>query len=97
MIFFMMFFREVRTVGNQSKQINDQYGHVEGDFALKRAADALKRSCAENPHRTFIARYELTASIGYAAYSGDIAGFQTALARADEALYREKAAGKAAV
>ena len=116
---------------NKFKQINDQYGHVEGDFALRRAADALKISCSENPMKTFIARYggdefiiiaktededlvkdlcsrikenivrlnnesgakyELTASIGYAGYSGGIECFQKALNDADEALYREKAA-----
>ena len=40
------------------------------------------------------AEYELTASIGYACYSADIYGFQTALGKADEALYREKASLK---
>ena len=118
---------------NKFKQINDQHGHVEGDYALKRAADALRLSCSGSSLRPFIARYggdefiiiaktdseelvrelsstiketlirlnkeagsayELTASIGYASYAGDIAGFQTALAQADEALYREKAARK---
>ena len=115
---------------NKFKYINDQFGHVEGDRALKRAADALKAACGENPLKSFIARYggdefiivakteneelvrelcqsikdkmlqkntedgskyELTASIGYSSYSGDISDFQAALAKADEALYKEKA------
>ena len=116
---------------NRFKQINDQYGHVEGDHALKRAADALKLACSDNDLRPFIARYggdefiiiarteneelikelctviketlirlnteakaayELTASIGYASYTGDIHAFQTALTKADEALYADKKA-----
>ncbi len=120
---------------NKFKYINDQFGHVEGDYALKRTADALKTACADNSLKTFIARYggdefiiitktddealvkelcetikatlvrlndeagaeyELTASIGYSSYKGDIKSFQTALAEADEALYKDKAARKAA-
>ena len=118
---------------NKFKQINDQFGHVEGDMALRRTADALKIACSFLSVRSFIARYggdefimiiktddeeaikalcanikntlvrlnkeanpgyDLTASIGYASYIGDLKSFQGALAKADEALYEDKKAGK---
>lgn len=36
--------------------------------------------------------YELTASIGYSRYNGDLEAFQSALTEADEALYKDKKA-----
>ncbi len=39
------------------KQINDQYGHIEGDSALVRVSDCLKEVCRSLPGRAFIARY----------------------------------------
>lgn len=39
------------------KQINDTFGHLEGDRALVQLAQALKLSCAELLPRPYIARY----------------------------------------
>ncbi|MBO4635808.1 MAG: GGDEF domain-containing protein [Clostridiales bacterium] len=42
---------------NRFKSINDRYGHVEGDNAIKRTADALRAACLGSRTRPFIARY----------------------------------------
>lgn len=39
------------------KEINDSYGHIEGDNALKQLSDALKMIEKKNPRRIFVARY----------------------------------------
>ncbi|MBQ6639259.1 MAG: diguanylate cyclase, partial [Lachnospiraceae bacterium] len=42
---------------NRFNSINDTYGHVEGDAALARVAEALRRGCKVLKHRANIARY----------------------------------------
>lgn len=42
---------------NRFKSINDNFGHIEGDAALVRIADALRLSCRGYHKRTNIARY----------------------------------------
>ena len=42
---------------NKFKQINDTYGHIQGDAALVRIADALRSACRDIPKKVSIARY----------------------------------------
>ena len=42
---------------NRFKHINDTYGHLEGDAALIRIADALRLGCREYGRKSSIARY----------------------------------------
>ena len=42
---------------NKFKSINDRFGHLEGDRALRCIADSLKEACTKCTKRHFIARY----------------------------------------
>ena len=42
---------------NKFKSINDTYGHIQGDNALKNIAEALRLGCRTLPKRANIARY----------------------------------------
>lgn len=42
---------------NYFKQINDRYGHVMGDLALKRVAAVLKLACGSSDVQAYVARY----------------------------------------
>ena len=42
---------------NKFKSINDTYGHIEGDRALLRIAEALREACSDLPKRANIARF----------------------------------------
>lgn len=42
---------------NSFKQVNDKFGHIEGDRALADVADVVKQSCEESPAKLFACRY----------------------------------------
>lgn len=42
---------------NNFKQVNDKFGHLEGDRALADVSDAVKQSCEETEAKLFVCRY----------------------------------------
>ncbi len=39
------------------KEINDKYGHIEGDSALVKMADAMRETCVDAADKSFLARF----------------------------------------
>ena len=59
---------------NKFKAINDNYGHIQGDKALKNIAEALRMGCRNLPKRANIARYGGDEfAVMFEANSGEIA------------------------
>jgi diguanylate cyclase (GGDEF)-like protein len=57
-------------------------------------ADRLRAAIAENPIQTAYGEIHLTVSIGVAQYQADMNGLEEFIHRADQALYKAKAAGR---
>lgn len=86
-IFVMLLIKDLGGVGRQAKQItfiNIVFAHIFLSAITSFWFIYVELSQGE--------KYELTASIGYASYNGDLTAFQAALNEADEALYKDKAA-----
>ena len=77
------------------KQINDNYGHIEGDYALKKVREAIHHACPDAFNESGGKEYDIHASYGYACrVPSQQDTMEIFIKESDEIMYRNKVINK---